>query len=527
MMLRRVFPRIAVAVLFACSMVPLLPSTAAPAATSYTTVFGAGSTWSAIAIAAWQRDVALRGIPVNYQPLGSTAGRVYYYQDQADFAGSEIPFQAAYRDATGTVTTDEIALAAHRPYAYLPDVAGGTSIMYHLDVAGQRVTNLRLSPTTLAKIFTLVITNWDDPAITADNGGRQLPSLPIKAVVRSDGSGTTAQFTAFMANQTPDIWNAFCHKESINITPCPPTSLYPPDPNLIAQQLSDGVANFVAAPYNNGAITYVEYGYAKNLSFPVASLLNRAGYYTQPTALNVAIALERAVIHPDFTQDLSGVYVNPDPNTYPMSSYSYLIVPTTTAAPFNTAKGNTLGAFILYAVCAGQQKVAQLGYSPLPANLVQFAFEAEKLIPGAPAPPPISQCANPTITGAFSLKNAPPPPPGSHIGDPVPAGPGQTGNTTPGSKTSNVAGAGTKTGTGATTSTTVPNGLGGITPSAQNGQTQLVASSGPVTLPGKSAPMPLGLYILAAGLVLLIVFAPPTVAVAMRSRERGRRRGSG
>ncbi len=137
--------------------------------------------------------------------------------------------------------------------------------------------------------------------------------------------------------------------------------MYPPDPNLIAQQLSDRVANFVAAPYNNGAITYVEYGYAKDLSFPVASLLNKGGYYTQPTALNVAIALQRAQIHSDFTQDLSGVYVNPDPRTYPMSSYSYLIVPKTTANPMTTAKGNTLGASILYAVCAGQLKAAQLG----------------------------------------------------------------------------------------------------------------------------------------------------------------------
>jgi len=81
--------------------------------------------------------------------------------------------------------------------------------MYHLDVNGQRQTNLRLSPTTIAKIFTGVISNWNDPAITADNG-RAFPSLPIVPVIRSDGSGTTAQFTAFMANQTPTVWQAFC-----------------------------------------------------------------------------------------------------------------------------------------------------------------------------------------------------------------------------------------------------------------------------------------------------------------------------
>jgi phosphate transport system substrate-binding protein len=517
--------RAALAVLLAVAFVPLMPAAPAPAA-GYTSIFGAGSTWSAIAIAAWQRDVALRGIPVNYQPLGSTAGRVYYYQNQADFAGSEIPFQAAYRDATGTVTTNEIALAAHRPYAYLPDVAGGTSLMYHLDVAGQRVTNVRLSPLTVAKIFTRVITNWNDAAITADNGGRQFPSLPIKAVVRSDGSGTTAQFTAFLASQTQSVWAAFCASHGINITPCPATSLYPPDPDLVAQQLSDGVANFVAAPYNNGAITYVEFGYAKNLGFPVASLLNKAGFYQQPTAENVAIALTRAQIHPDFTQDLSGVYVNPDPRTYPMSSYSYLIVPRTTANPMTTDKGRTLGAFILYAICAGQQKAAQLGYSPLPKNLVEFAFQAEKLIPGAPAPPPIDQCANPTITGSFNLNNAPPPNPGDHQGTQVPAGPGQATGPTPGAVNTGNSSHTTGKATATTTATTAPSAFGGapVSGSASQGAALAVAS-GPITLPGKQDPMPLGLYLLAGALVLLVVFAPPTLAVAMRTR--GRRRSSG
>jgi phosphate ABC transporter phosphate-binding protein len=517
--LRRTIARVGVAVFTLAIIATWAPTAPAASATSYTTINGAGSTWSAIAIAQWQADVARQGIPVNYSAQGSTAGRVFYYSDQVDFAASEIPFQAAYRDSSGTVTTNEIALAAHRPWAYLPDVAGGTSLMYHIDVNGSRVTNLRLSGPTVAKIFTGVIKNWNDPAITADNGGRQFPSLTITPVIRSDGSGTSAQFTAYMASQTPTIWQAFCQKVGININPCPATSLYPPFDGSVAQQLSDGVAAFVSAPYNNGSITYVEYGYAKQRNFPVASLLNKAGYYTQPTALDVAIALTGAKIHSDFTQDLSGVYVNPDPRAYPMSSYSYLIVPRSTATPMTTAKGATLGAFILYVVCAGQQKAEQLGYSPLPKNLVQFAFDAEKLIPGAPAAPPINQCADPTITGAFNLNNAPPPPPGSHVGDRVPGGVGPAPNTT--NRSSTKASNGTKTTANATTVTTVANGLG-ASPAAvgQADPSQLLSASGPVTLPGKQDPLPLGLYVLAAGLLLLIVFAPPTVAVAMRARER-------
>ncbi|MDQ1466058.1 MAG: phosphate transport system substrate-binding protein, partial [Actinomycetota bacterium] len=505
---------------------PVSPAAAAA------TINGAGSTWSYIAVNQWQADVARQGIPVNFTANGSTAGRVYYYQDASDFSVSEIPFQAAYRDSTGTVTTNEIALAAHRPYAYLPIVAGGTSFMYHLDVNGSRVTNLRLSPPTLAKIFTGVITAWNDPAITADNGGRQLPPIKIVPVIRSDGSGTSAQFTAFMANQTSTIWTAFCQKVHININPCPATSLYPPFDGSVAQQYSDGVAAFVSSPSNNGAITYVEYGYAKQRGFPVASMLNKAGYYTQPTALNVAVALLQARINPDRTQILTGVYANPDPRTYPVSSYSYMIVPTTTARPFSTDKGSTLGRFILYFLCVGQTKAEQLGYSPLPKNLVQAGFDAEKLIPGAPAPPPIDQCANPTITGAFNL-NGPPPPPSDRVGTPVPAGPGQTQTGGPVAAAGNPTGAGNSAGgskrgsTATTTATTIANGLGGSqgTATGQANPNQLLSASGPVTLPGKQEPLPLGLYILAGAFVLLIVFAPPTVAVAMRSRERGRRSG--
>ena len=301
-------------------VVGLLGSTMALPAHAGVTITGAGSTWSSIAVTQWAADVARQGLSVNFQPNGSTAGRVFYYSSQVDFAVSEIPFQDNYCDATGTACTNELGFAARRPYVYMPIVAGGTSFMYNLVINGKRFTDLRLAPDALAKIFTGVITRWNDPAIAADNPGVPLPALAIKPVIRSDGSGTSAQFTAFMASQTPAVWNAFCAK--VGLSPCRATSLYPEFDGSVAQQFSDGVAAFVAAPYNNGAITYVEYGYAKQRSFPVASMLNAAGYYTQPTPQAVAIALQGARLNPDRTQVLDGVYRNPDARTYPVSSYS-------------------------------------------------------------------------------------------------------------------------------------------------------------------------------------------------------------
>jgi phosphate transport system substrate-binding protein len=527
---RRGLTALAVVALFVSILVP---ATARPARADVS-IDAAGSTWVQIALDQWAADVARQGLSINYQGVGSTSGRVFYYQDQIDFAASEIPFTAAYKDATGTVSTNEIALAAHRPYAYMPDVAGGTSFMYHLDIAGSRVTNLQLSPTNLAKIFTGVITNWDDPALASDNPLLHLPNLTIRPVVRSDGSGTTAQFTAFMASQTPALWNSFCARVGYNQNPCPSVSLWP-DVNATQQQFSDGVADYVAAPYNNGAITYVEYGFAKQRGFPVASILNHAGYYTQPTPNAVAIALQGATLNADLTQNLGGVYAHPDPRAYPVSSYSYMIVPTTTASPFTTDKGVTLSKFILYVVCAGQQEAALLGYSPLPKNLVQDAFDVVTKIPGHVNPPPINQCDNPTITGAFVTTNAPPPPPNAKHGFTPPPGQGGNGPTGgPGGQSGGgltasggASGAANRNGRAAATAkgATGRAGAAATDPSA-GGQLSdatpdqgLVVASGPISVPPPRDPLPLLLYTVAAVVALLAIFGPPALFLQLRKRR--------
>jgi phosphate transport system substrate-binding protein len=513
----------------------LLPITAGPAM-ALVSINGAGSTWSQIALQQWAADVARQGISVNYQGVGSTSGRVFYYQNQIDFAASEIPFTTAYRDATGSVITNEVALARHRPYAYMPDVAGGTSFMYHLTINGQLVTSLRLTPLTVTEIFTGAIKNWDDPAIAKDNPQLNLPNLPVRPVVRSDGSGTTAQFTAYMAAEEPALYNAFCQRVGLDVNPCPSVSLWP-DINAVSQQLSDGVADYVAAPYNNGTITYVEYGYAKQRGFPVASMLNAGGYFEQPTAGNVAVALTKATLNPDLTQNLLGVYNNPDPRTYPVSSYSYLIVPTTTAAPFSAAKGLTLSKFILYLVCAGQQEAAELGYSPLPENLVQDAFNVVLKIPGHATPPPINQCDDPTITQGFDASKDPLPTFGDKQGNtPTTVAPVTSNTVSPGgvetgivtqptTVTSAVAGGsgytggakvGAKGGKGGTKEVAL-----GASPQGQpQTPTQtLSVQAGPVQVPPARDPLPLLLYVVAGVVALIAIFGPPTLIMYLKKRE--------
>ena len=374
-------------------------------AATYTPISGTGSTWSQNALDQWRKNVAANyGMTVNYSGTGSSAGRRDFIAGTVDFAVSEIPFQTAPEDGS----------APEKPasgFAYMPIVAGGTSFMYNLKIGGKRVSNLRLGGETITKIFTGKITNWNDPQIAADNPGLAMPNKAIVPVVRSDGSGSTAQFTLWMSKQFPTLWNSFCTLVK-RATPCGLTSQYPTYGNAKAQSGSLGVAGYVSQDYGEGAITYVEYSYALKSGFPVAKVLNAAGYYIEPTAPSVAVALLKAAINttpssPQYlTQILDGVYNNADPRTYPLSSYSYMIVPTAVAGIFNTAKGNTLGAFTSYMLCEGQQQAAALGYSPLPMNLVLAGFDQIKRIPGAgSANVDPNACNNPTFKKGDSPTN--------------------------------------------------------------------------------------------------------------------------
>ena len=159
-------------------------------------------------------------------------------------------------------------------------------------------------------------------------------------MVRSDGAGASAQFTLYMQSQAPSIYCPFIRsKLHLGGSACPSVSFYPAFGSSKAQNGSNGVANYVSASYGAGAIGYVEYAYAKRINFPVVSLLNKGGYFAQPTAGNVAVALTKAKINPNLTQNLESVYTNPDPRAYPMSSYSYMVVPTSTARAVQHRQG--------------------------------------------------------------------------------------------------------------------------------------------------------------------------------------------
>jgi len=241
------------------------------------------------------------------------------------------------------------------------------------------------------KIFTGQITNWDDPQITRDYGSR-LPDLPITPVIHSDLAGSTFYFTSWLSAVFTGQWNAFCERVHPGLKPpCGPTVAYPVFGNAKAENGSNNVASFIAAPFGNGAIGYDETPYALGAHLPELELGNAAGDFVRPAGANVTTSLSRAIINENphsthFLQvDLAPVYASKDPANYPLSFDSYLIVPrlgTRLPTNFTRAKGRTLSTFLAFALCAGQQHMSQFGYARLPVNLVRGGLLQVANIPG-------------------------------------------------------------------------------------------------------------------------------------------------
>jgi phosphate ABC transporter phosphate-binding protein len=523
------------------------PAQSASAA-SFVPLNGAGSTWSYNAINDWITNVAQYGMRVNYQPVGSTSGRQEFAQGTTDWGASEIPYGVKDGNISDPAPT--------RGYAYMPDTAGGTTFMYNLKIGNTRVTNLRLSGATIAGIFTGVITRWNAQQIKNDNPGLTLPNLQIVPVVRSDGSGATAEFTQWMLATQPSAWNAYCAK--VGRSPCTQTSAYPVLQNsaMLGQSGDLGVSGYVSQAQADGAIGYVEFSYALETGFPVAKVLNADGYYTEPTAGHVAVSLLKAKIvgcnptcsnptnNPLYlTQDLSQVYTDMDPRTYELSSYSYMILPTSGAAPMTAAKGYTLGAFGAYLLCQGQVPLDALGYSSLPINLVEAGFTQLQRIPGNQVPTQTSAqiqgCNNPTFStnGTNTLAVNDPYPPACDKQGAAQCTTATGGATTPtpvnGNANGSSGGAGSGNGSGGT-GTGTATGTGSAASAAAQGCNPDSGScvigaqaGGAQTVNGVavSSPASLGdalrvaLMVLAVVLLLGLILGPPLIAQASRRRR--------
>ena len=331
----------------------LLGAASPAGATSYVPVNGEGSSWSAGALDQWIADVHADGMQINYTANGSTTGRQDFINGQTDFAASDIPFQTDPGDGS----------APEHPqagsYAYMPITAGGTVFMYNLKINGQRVTNLRLSGENITKIFTGAITNWDDPALAADNPGLQ-PAEPDHRPGRASRR-RRAPATSCRPGCRPVPESV----EHLLLQGGPGAGVrcdlvLPDDDGHDRPERRPGGGLLRVPGLRPGSIGYVNYYYALAAKFPVAQVLNSAGYYTEPTPQNVAVSLLQDKVDTTdvndpalyLTQQLTGVYTDPDPRTYPLSSYGYLILPTKVGNSFTDGQGGDPGRLLRTTPCA-------------------------------------------------------------------------------------------------------------------------------------------------------------------------------
>jgi phosphate transport system substrate-binding protein len=446
------------AALFAAAFVLLGTSVlTATEAAALDKVTGSGSTYVGPAMADWQNGANSRGIPVNYATRGSPTGVNQYGDRTVDFAGTEAEITSLIAAGGGGQSAEQ------RGYQYVPDVAGAVAVMYNVtDAAGNKVGYLHLTREVIGRIFTRDITRWNDPAISATNGGKALPDQPITLLGRTGQSGTTALFYDFVAHSAPGPYKNFVQRnEGTGIGPLPegvrPIQLPYSGPDADFYKLfadSEQIAQAVGKGSVPFSIGYDEFSYALRYQAPTVWVENQAHQYTQPFAENIAAALTRAELRPDLSQKLDGVYANSDPKTYPISAYSYLMIPCATGR--DTCRGgydapgktDTITGFLDHIACDGQITMARIGYSPLPPNLSQEMMNSSARLTGKPAKQlTAANCNNPTFHGGLGAGATSPPDPFEQLG-----GVGKlTGNTT-----KNTAPAASSSGAGTATMTASP-----------------------------------------------------------------------
>jgi phosphate transport system substrate-binding protein len=443
---------------------------------------GQGSTYAAEAFQQWTQSAQVNGLSVNYTATSSPAGLQSYDNGTANFAGTEAEFSSL-----------GLATSVARGYAYTPDVAGATAIMYNvaLNADGSNPVNyLHLSRLTVAKIFMGMITMWNDPAISADNKGLVLPPEHIRLVFRGGPSGTTALFYDFVQRTDPTDFATFAAQNGFSSG----NRLLEIDTGTgfqgqyaIPLQGSDQQAQYISGPSGMWTIGYDEFAYAGVYHDNVAWIQNASGAWVKPYAENISAALQSAVLAPDTSQNLDGVYNSPNPLAYPISAYSYLLyqcAPTaarpTCVAPYaDPGVANTMAGFMSYIACAGQVQMASIGYAPLPTQLSQFMANAVGYMTGQPAVQLTAQnCTNPQFNGgSLGTGAAPQPDPTAGV---VSEGNGPGGH--PGSTASS--------GTASTTAGTAPSASSSGGPVAAVGSstatTSAVAGAGAAAAVGKS-----------------------------------------
>jgi|GEM_PF-2417458 len=392
--------------------VPGLSNLAAGASTASVTLQGQGSTYAALAFQTWIQGAEVnKGLSANYTATGTAAGLVHYAASPSTtnptsvtFAGSQAEFSELYP------TTPGYESHVPRGFAYAPDVASAMAVMYQVSATAtgsNPVTDLHLSPLTVARIFLRVITTWASPTIAADNPGLTLPHRPISLFLRSGESGTTALFFDWLKQADPADFATWAAANGFSQT----SRVWEVDNGTGPYRQSaeffggaDLMAQAIAAQTGRWSIGFDPSGYSYVYHDEVAFVENASGNWVQPSARAIDTALQSATLGPDTSETLAGVYASPTPAAYPMSFYSYLIYQCASTPTAPTCRGtyatpsvaDAMATFMRYIACTGQTEMAAIGYAPLPPKVAQLMADAVGYMTDRPPETfTAANCANP------------------------------------------------------------------------------------------------------------------------------------
>jgi phosphate transport system substrate-binding protein len=298
---------------------------------------GAGGTAIYPVLQVWaDKYVKTGGDQINYQAIGSGGGIKQIETKTVDFANSDKPLMRAELAANNLVQFPQVVISIV-PIVNVPGVAAGQMVM---------------TGDVLAKIYLGQITRWNDPAIKAINPGLNLPALAILAVHRSDGSGTTFNFTNYLGKVHPEWQKTVGVDTAVDW------------PGGVGGKGNAGVAAEVMQA--KGAIGYVEYAYAMQSKLIWTDMTNAAGKRVQPTMASFQAAAANA----DFSkvQDFYEILTNqPGAQSWPITAATYMLM----RADYPAEKNKAVLKFLDWALKNGQADARQLDYVPMPDSVVK------------------------------------------------------------------------------------------------------------------------------------------------------------
>jgi len=282
-------------------------------------------------------------VRINYQPIGSGGGI------------RQVTAQTVFFGATDGPMTQEQTLAAPGKILHLPTVLGADVPVYNLPgVSGE----IKFSGAVLADIFLGKVTKWNDPVLVKLNPAAKLPATDITVVHRSDGSGTTYIWVDFLAKVSPEWKKRVGVATSVNW------------PTGVGGKGNEGVAGLVQQV--PGSIGYVELIYALQNKIAYGSVQNLAGEFMRASVQSVTAAAAGAAakMPADFRVSITNAEGK---GVYPVSSFTWLLL---YENPKDKAQSKVMVEFMKWALTDGQKYAAELGYAPLPQEVVKMEMAA-------------------------------------------------------------------------------------------------------------------------------------------------------